>query len=70
MLKLLSLKCQINKVFSVIKKEKMDIDGTNADLKKIEATLAKNIYFDDAMEVYTNQKVQLLFEETKNILME
>ena len=33
----------------------MDIDGTNADLKKIEATLAKNIYFDDAMEVYTNQ---------------
>lgn len=48
----------------------MDIDGTNADLKKIEATLAKNIYFDDAMEVYTNQKVQLLFEETKNILME
>ncbi len=70
MLKLLSLKCQINKVFSVIKKERMDISSTSKDLKAIESTLSKNIYFDDAMEVYTNQKVQLLFEETKDILMD
>lgn len=69
MLKLLSLKCQINKALSVVTANPMDIVETAKSLKIIESTLSKNIYFDDAMEVYSNQKVQLLFEETKNILI-
>ena len=69
MLKLLSLKCQINKAISVVTHGSMDIKESETNLKIIEATLAKNIYFDDAMEVYSNQKVQLVFEETKNIIL-
>ena len=69
MLKLLSLKCQINKAVSVVTAESMDIKESEQNLKIIESTLSKNIYFDDAMEVYSNQKVQLVFEETKNIII-
>jgi len=69
MLKLLSLKCQINKAVSVVSHSSMDIKESENNLKIIESTLAKNIYFDDAMEVYSNQKVQLVFEETKNIIL-
>ena len=69
MLKLLSLKCQINKAMSVATAESMDIKEAERNLKIIESTLSKNIYFDDAMEVYSNQKVQLVLEETKNIIL-
>ena len=69
MLKLLSLKCQINKAVSVVTHSSMDIKESENNLKIIESTLAKNIYFDDAMEVYSNQKVKLVFEETKNIIL-
>jgi len=69
MLKLLSLKCQINKAISVSTAKSMDIEESARNLRIIESTLSKNIYFDDAMEVYSNQKVQLVLEETKNIIL-
>ena len=69
-IKLLSLKCQVNKALSVSEEsEEIDLLETEKDLKFIEDVLNKNIYFDDAMEVYANQKVQLIFEEVKDILL-
>lgn len=69
-IKLLSLKCQVSKALSVCE-EKVDFNTTETekDLEFIESVLNKNIYFDDAMEVYANQKVQLIFEEVKDIIL-
>lgn len=33
-------------------------------MERVESILNKNIYFDDAIEVYINQKVQLLYEKS------
>ena len=40
------------------------------DMERVESILNKNIYFDDAIEVYINQKVQLLYEKVNLILQE
>ena len=68
LLKLLSLKSQLSKAMDISGVQKLDMEQFDKDLSTVEKILNKNIYFDDAMEVYANQKVQQVFEEVKNIL--
>lgn len=70
LLKLLSLKSQLSKAMDISGVQKLDMEQFDKDLSTVEKILNKNIYFDDAMEVYANQKVQQVFEEVKNILMD
>ncbi len=70
LIKLLTLKCQLEKALDISGAKKLDLKEFDANMSSIEKVLNKSIYFDDAMEVYTNQKIQLLFEEIKDILIE
>ncbi len=70
LIKLLTLKCQLEKALDISGAKKLDLKEFGKNMERIENVLNKSIYFDDAMEVYTNQKIQLLFEEVKNILVE
>lgn len=44
------------------------MEELSSDLKQIESTLNKNIYFDDATEVYINEKIQCIFENVYEVL--
>ena len=73
MVKILTLKNQIDKNRIMETKTLHDdnnqlfISQFRKDLKIIEKVLNKNIYFDEAMEVYICQKVQDLYEKVEDI---
>ena len=67
LLKLYALRCQLNKALQ-IKTGNINMDELVGDLKQIEQTLNKNIYFDDATEVYINEKIQCIFEKVYEVL--
>lgn len=68
--KLTALKCQLTKALDVCGLKKLDVEAVERDMERVENILNKNIYFDDAIEVYINQKVQLLYEKVNVILRE
>lgn len=67
LLKLYALRCQLNKALQ-IKTGEINMEELSSDLKQIESTLNKNIYFDDATEVYINEKIQCIFENVYEVL--
>lgn len=68
--KLTALKCQLTKALDVCGLKRIDVVAAEKDMERVESILNKNIYFDDAIEVYINQKVQLLYEKVNLILQE
>lgn len=68
LLKLYSLKSQITKALDVNGVRRLDMEEMLSDLREMENVLVSNIYFDDAMEVYINEKVQIVFENVRRIL--
>ena len=51
-------------------RDSIDVYAVEKDMERVESILNKNIYFDDAIEVYINQKVQLLYEKVNLILQD
>lgn len=68
--KLTALKCQLLKALDVCGLKRMDVFSMEKDMERVEKILNKNIYFDDAIEVYINQKVQILYEKVNLILQD
>lgn len=68
--KLTALKCQLTKALDVCGLRRIDVCAVEKDMERVESILNKNIYFDDAIEVYINQKVQLLYEKVNLILQD
>lgn len=69
-MKLTALKCQLTKALDVCGLRRIDVYAVEKDMERVESILNKNIYFDDAIEVYINQKVQLLYEKVNLILQD
>jgi hypothetical protein len=66
LIKLLVLKNQIimtNKYYTGI-----EIEGLEDNLKAIKGVLEQNINFDDAMEVFIQQKIQSLYDDVLEII--
>ena len=75
LIKILTLKNQLkHKIYNQQDESGVNIEGADEwdkllaqDLKTIESVLNKNIYFDEAMEVYVCQKVRKLYTDIEKV---
>lgn len=68
LIKLIVLKNQIIRANKLNNGASINIENINADLNIIKNIFNNNINFDDAMEVFINQKVQTLYDEVLDII--
>jgi len=62
-----------NQIIKTINNESLNINLTKSyynDIKDIEEVLNKNVYFDEAIDLYINQKIQVLYDEIKQVIKE
>lgn len=68
MIKMLALKSQIIQTSKFYTEQPINDANFKKDLREIEKILDRNIYFDEAIEVYVNLKIQTLYDDVKEIL--
>ncbi len=68
LIKLYVFKNQLLKEFSDEKNSINERNEFKEDLKNIETIFNKNIYLDDALEVFVNEKIQDLYDDVRDII--